>query len=60
MQIVFTDLQGDRIRGSVSGHGWIGTVAVFMVNARGRSYLVDKATRREFTKREWKADARSQ
>lgn len=48
MQIVFTDLQGEHVRGSLTGSGQVDMVEVLIVNANGRSYLVERTTRHEF------------
>ena len=59
MQIVFTDLQGEHVRGSLTGSGQVGMVEVLIGNAHGRSYLVARTTRREFSrKQEGKVGAR--
>ncbi|MDA8344968.1 MAG: hypothetical protein M0Z66_05740 [Thermaerobacter sp.] len=51
MQITFTDLQGERIRGVLAGRGQVGMVEVLLVNARGRGYVVEDSTRCEFSKK---------
>ena len=51
MQIVFTDLQGEHVRGSLTGSGLVGVVEVLIVNANGRGFLVERNTRQEFIRK---------
>ena len=52
MQIVFTDLQGVRVRGVLAGCGHVGMLEVLLVNAHGRGYIVEQTTRREFSRKQ--------
>ena len=51
MRSVFADPQGEHVRGSLIGSGQVGMVKVLIVNANGRSYLVERTTRHEFIRK---------